>query len=215
MATFTFVGASKLIQVDAEAGDSAFTATDVYSAWKVWVSAGNAQWEPAFAESVGGNDLGGGVSLDAYVFLRNDLGWRIRPDARDHTLQIDGNLYGVTAAASIFTAPVSNAIVTIERSFSSRALAVDTGGGGGGGAPSANEVAAAVWAHANAATLQERVALATKILRNKTVTDPSAGTMTVYDDDGATVLLTCALYENAAGTQPYRGDGAERRERLA
>jgi hypothetical protein len=53
-----------------------------------------------------------------------------------------------------------------------------------------------------------------KLLRNKQVTDPSTGTMTVFDDDGSTVLLQGPLYENAAGTVAYRGQGAERRERL-
>jgi hypothetical protein len=93
------------------------------------------------------------------------------------------------------------------------ALADAASGGGGGGATPA-DVAAAVWAHASATTLQDRVLLVTKILRNKTITNPTTGQMTVYDDDGTTVLLTCQLYENAAGTQAYRGDGAERRERL-
>jgi hypothetical protein len=58
------------------------------------------------------------------------------------------------------------------------------------------------------------VSLIHKVLRNKTVTDPATGTITVYDDDGSTVLLTADLFEDAAGTQPYDGAGAERRERL-
>mgnify|MGYP001828987768 CR=1 FL=1 len=49
---------------------------------------------------------------------------------------------------------------------------------------------------------------------NKMVTDPGAGTITVYDDDDVTVLKVADLYEDAAGTQPYRGQGAERRERM-
>jgi hypothetical protein len=53
-----------------------------------------------------------------------------------------------------------------------------------------------------------------KLLRNKQITDPVAGTLTVYDDDGVTPLLTGALFEDAAGSLPYRGQGAERRERL-
>jgi hypothetical protein len=53
------------------------------------------------------------------------------------------------------------------------------------------------------------------ILRNKTITDPSTGKMTVYDTDGTTVLLEANLYQDAAGTTPYAGAGAERRERLA
>jgi len=57
--------------------------------------------------------------------------------------------------------------------------------------------------------------IGSKILRNKTVTDPSTGIMTVYDDDGVTPILTAQLYEDADGTQTYRGKGGERRERLA
>ena len=57
--------------------------------------------------------------------------------------------------------------------------------------------------------------LALLILRNKQVTNPSGGLMTVYAADGTTPLLTAQLYEDAAGAVAYRGRGAERRERLA
>lgn len=53
-----------------------------------------------------------------------------------------------------------------------------------------------------------------KVLRNKSVTDSVTGRMTVYDDDGVTPLLVANLYQDAAGTTPYAGKGAERRERL-
>jgi len=59
------------------------------------------------------------------------------------------------------------------------------------------------------------ILLIQKILRNKTVTDPSNGTITVYDDDGVAELLTANLFEDVAGTQAYRDKGADRRERLA
>lgn len=52
------------------------------------------------------------------------------------------------------------------------------------------------------------------IERNKTITDPVAGEQRVYDDDGSTVLMRGDLWEDAAATQRYRGQGAERRERL-
>lgn len=58
------------------------------------------------------------------------------------------------------------------------------------------------------------MALMSKILRNKSVTNPNTGQMTVYDDDGVTPLLVANLYEDSAGATPYRGKGAERRERL-
>jgi hypothetical protein len=55
--------------------------------------------------------------------------------------------------------------------------------------------------------------IAQAVLRNRTVTDPVAGTFTVYDDDN-TVLLTGDLWQDADGTTPYTGAGAERRDRL-
>lgn len=54
-----------------------------------------------------------------------------------------------------------------------------------------------------------------KLARNKNVTDPVSGKHKVYDNDNTTVLVQADLFEDAAGTQPYRGQGAERRERLA
>jgi len=53
-----------------------------------------------------------------------------------------------------------------------------------------------------------------KLLRNKLITDPTSGTATLYDSDGVTPLLSGLMYEDAAATQTYRGQGAERRERL-
>lgn len=61
----------------------------------------------------------------------------------------------------------------------------------------------------------DKLTLIEKLLRNKRITDPVAGTQTVYDNDGSTVLAQGLLFEDAAGTQAYRGQGAERAERLA
>lgn len=49
---------------------------------------------------------------------------------------------------------------------------------------------------------------------NKVVTDPAAGTYTVYDTDDTTVLYVADLWEDAAGTVAYSGTGAQRRDRL-
>jgi len=80
-------------------------------------------------------------------------------------------------------------------------------------------LAAAVWNTIaedvnTAGTTGQALNLALAILRNKTVTDPVAGTFTVYAEDGTTVLLQADLFEDADGTTPYSGAGAERRERL-
>ncbi len=61
----------------------------------------------------------------------------------------------------------------------------------------------------------ERLTRLEKLLRNKQITDPSTGKLIVYDDDSSTILLQGDLFQDAAGTVPYAGNGAERRERLA
>lgn len=57
------------------------------------------------------------------------------------------------------------------------------------------------------------VRLTRKILSNRLETDPVTGVLTVYDDDD-TILVTCPVFEDIAGTQPYKGQGAERRNKL-
>lgn len=66
-----------------------------------------------------------------------------------------------------------------------------------------------------AGTAGSHLAILAKINRNKTISDPVTGILTVYDDDGVTPLLTAQLYKDAAGTENYSGTGVERRERLA
>ncbi len=52
-----------------------------------------------------------------------------------------------------------------------------------------------------------------KILQNRLETDPSTGKLIIYDDDDS-ILLQADIYEDANATQPYRGQGLERREKL-
>lgn len=54
-----------------------------------------------------------------------------------------------------------------------------------------------------------------RLLRNKQITDPNTGVFTIYADDSVTPLLQGNLFEDAAGATPYRGQGAERREKLS
>lgn len=73
---------------------------------------------------------------------------------------------------------------------------------------SPESLASAVWSSSEGAFLYA-------ISHNRVVTDPVAGTFTVYDTDDTTVLFTAALWADADGTTPYAGSGAERRDRLA
>ncbi len=216
MATITFNGPAKTVTLGWDGPITEVDAFAIYSRWKEWVLAGNAQYQPAFAESVGGNELGGGVALSGYYFIRNDLGWRLIPeDGHDYQLLVSGDLYPQDSLTSFVTPPAGDYTVlfTFQRSAASMVVA----GGGGGAAPA--DVADAVWnrsrdAHQSAATMGGVLRFVGLWQRNKVVTDPVAGTVTVYDEDGVTPLFTGDLFEDAAGTQPYRGQGTERRERL-
>lgn len=53
-----------------------------------------------------------------------------------------------------------------------------------------------------------------QLLRNKQITDPVLGKMVLRNDSDTADLATANLWEDAAGTQPYRGQGAERRDRF-
>lgn len=44
-----------------------------------------------------------------------------------------------------------------------------------------------------------------QILKNKQKTDPATGLMTVYEDDGTTVLFTANVFNDADGATPYDG----------
>lgn len=59
-----------------------------------------------------------------------------------------------------------------------------------------------------------RQILLEKIARNRLETDPVAGTITVYDDDNTTPLISAPIYEDIAALTPYQGNGIDRRNRL-
>lgn len=141
MPTITFNGPSKLVTIGYDAAITSLTAVEIYSRWKEWVAAGNAQYAPAFAESVGGNDLGGGVGLGQYVFFQNGDGWRITGASQDYEVRIVGDLYFSAPNGAVFV-PVSgkSVIFSIQRSVGSTIVA-----SGGGGSVDADSIAEAVW----------------------------------------------------------------------
>ncbi len=72
---------------------------------------------------------------------------------------------------------------------------------------SADSIASAVWDTPQGAFLYA-------VAHNRVVTDPAAGTYTVYAADDTTVAYVADLWQDAAGTTPYSGAGADRRDRL-
>lgn len=71
---------------------STITAAEIWSRWVDWLESdtNNNIWLPALRQ-IGGDDLGGGLSIPPYFFLLNN--WRVRPMESNHTLTIDGNLF--------------------------------------------------------------------------------------------------------------------------
>ena len=67
---------------------------DFYSDWKEDVLA-----DPQLAgmdeifRAVAGDPIPGGRNLSGHIFLRNDLGWRIRPPEENTEIDIIGNLW--------------------------------------------------------------------------------------------------------------------------
>lgn len=123
-----------------------------------------------------------------------------------------------TAAAvfsgSAYVAPIAGFALTTELAVFAGSASVSTPGTGTLDEATIAAIADAVWAHSSAVDFSDRMDICSRILRNRTVTDPNTGVMTVYADDGVTPYLTAQLHEDAAQTQTYRGQGAEVRGRL-
>lgn len=201
---------------------------DVYSAWVRWT-----EREPWATQAMrfSGADVIPGGETGLTFFLIN--GWKLIYDP--NAVAMSGVLYSEDYAtpywsaigAPIYPATVSalvNSAVSYQNVVTGTALtpsetadAVWTAAARSLTSsldPSASQIAAEVWSHTTGAAMADRLAVAAAILRNRTITDPTTGIMTVYADDGITPLFAAQLYENAAGTQAYRGQGSERRERL-
>ena len=54
-----------------------------------------------------------------------------------------------------------------------------------------------------------------KIHTNKFITDPTTGQLTIFDDDGVSVLYQGNIWEDAAAATAYRGRCLERRDALS
>ena len=111
---------------------------DLYSDWKEFVKVGdNAKYLPAF-DTTGGDPVTATQNLAPAFFLRNDLGWRIRPAEESANISIVGNLYGRDPALPVVipTAGAFTVLVNIDRS--SAALVVTTAGGADG--PALDEI---------------------------------------------------------------------------
>lgn len=134
---YSFDGATKIISLTS--GTTVFEVKDLYSRWKEWASTSdNAKYPPALTV-VGGDTTSGSNFIYPYFFLEN--GWRLRPQEASHQLLVSGALL-VQGGGNPYLPTVGSYNVQIIADVPVRAEGVDLGGGG---APSAAEVAGAVW----------------------------------------------------------------------
>lgn len=141
MPTVTFDGNNLLITIGYDGPVTSIDAEEIYSAWKIWVQNGNANFPAAFS-TIGGESIGTGLEVAPYYFLQNQVGWRIRPAEQDHDLAIIGNLYPGAPATRMVNPTVGDFTVLVSIERSSAAIAIETGGGG---AIDPNDIADAVW----------------------------------------------------------------------
>lgn len=140
----TFDASTKRVILDS----ASVTATELYSRSCDWLAlSDNAKYGAVFRQ-VGSDDLGSGLSIPPYFFLQGS--WRVRPMESNHNLTITGNLFveggGVPVVSTLGTYQVNvNYTVPVQ------AQGISTSGSSGG--PTAAEIAAAVLASLNAATI--------------------------------------------------------------
>ena len=88
---------------------------DLYSDLKAdWIANTNGELGFEFPfRTAGGDTLPGGLEAGAFFFLRNDLGWRIRPYEVDHELTITGNLYPESVSLPVIVPTVNGSTVVV------------------------------------------------------------------------------------------------------
>ncbi len=106
---------------------------DLYSAWKRWVVGSNRLGLPPAFRTIAGDPTKPGQVVEPYFFLRNDLGWRIRPSEEDQETVIVGNLYRQDSALPRTVPTVGSFNAFLEFEVSPKATVVqeivDTGSG--------------------------------------------------------------------------------------
>jgi len=217
----SFNGLTKVITLTT--GTTSLSVRQLWSRWVDWfLTSDNSKYLPAFSQ-VGGNDIDPivGTAIPIYAFLMN--GWKLKPQEANHTVTISDGILLVDGGGDPFNN--TDGAYTVRINYQQPVQAITVAAGGGVTPPTPEEIATAVWEsllinHANVNTFGKSLndmayetSIITAILKNKMITDPLTGVMTIYAEDGST-LLSAQLYEDADGLQKYRGQGSERRDGL-
>jgi hypothetical protein len=176
-----FDPAAKRIILDS----ASVTATELYSRSADWLAlSDNAKYGAVFRQ-VGGDDLGGGLSIPPYFFLQG--AWRVRPMEANHDLTITGNLFveggGVPVVRTIGTYQVN-----VNYTVPVAAQGISTSGGS---APTVEQISAAVWQrileNGMSAEAMQRVVLAALVGQTAGI---GSATEIYKAQDGATPRIT-------------------------
>ena len=166
---------------------------DLYSAWKRWVrQSDNAKYLQAI-RPVGGDSIGGGQSSPAYFFLMND--WKVVVDGENVEFKL--NLYCEEATnTSVFPFIISNNGAASYKVSDSPIVTISSGSGLSAEqdatlntiANKTNDIPSDVWSDSNATELLTDVSNVRKHHTNKAVISSDEQLITIYDDDGSTIL---------------------------
>ncbi len=124
-----FDGPNKVIILTS--GTVTLSVRDLWSRWVDWLLTGdNSKFLPAMS-LLGGDDIDpiAGTKIPVYVSLLN--GWRIRPQAADHTLAVTDGILLVLGGGDPFVNPSGSFVVRINFQQPVQAIGFSTGGGGG------------------------------------------------------------------------------------
>lgn len=130
----TFDPANKRIILDS----ASVTAEEIYSRWIDWAVISDNVKYGEFVTQVGAIELGGGLYIPNYIFLRN--GWRVRPMEANHLLIITGNLF-VEGGGSPVVQTLGAFNVSVQYTVPVQAQAMATSGS----TITPQQVAEAVW----------------------------------------------------------------------
>lgn len=181
-----FAGSPEVMQ------DNELTMQEIYSEWKEFAAqtAGSPATGdlgfPTAIRIVGGDPTSDVENLGITYFMIN--GWRLKPAEGNHRLVIEGNTFTDPSGQSVFAFADGNFQVNCELKFTNLIDGIRQ-----------------IGADAE---------LTRQLAQNRTHTDPGTGIMTVFDDNDVDILLQGDLFEDVAATQDYRGQGADRRNRL-
>ena len=149
---------------------------------------------------------GGGKFTPRLVTFRD--GWKVVPEDVSHTLNVTGEQItddGQSGPAALDFAPLAATSKVVVQYEPPAAEIIEREIGSGVTNQDKLDIADEV---RNELSVELGEILNAKfILQRKRVLDPATGIFTIYDDDGVTPLFTAQTYKDAAGTQPFDGEG--------